>query len=189
MLEARERADLIVKEAEKRAEELEAELLSPLEERETRLEKTEDRLRKREEFLDDRERSLSEEGERVRSRENEAANLKKEAEHVLKERRAELSRISGLSEEEARARLIKEVEDASEEAVLTRLQKLEAHGKERLEEKARTLLTTVIHRLGNAVNAEVTTLAVPLPSEELKGKVIGKEGRNIKALSVLLVLM
>lgn len=181
MLEARERADLIIKEAETKAEELEAALLSPLEEREERLEKTEDRLRKREEFLDDRERSLGEESERVRSRENEAANIKKEAEQVLKERRAELSRISGLSEEEAQKRLMKEVEDASEEAVLTRLQKLEAHGRERLEEKARTLLTTVIHRLGNAVNAEVTTLAVSIPSEELKGKIIGKEGRNIKA--------
>jgi len=54
-------------------------------------------------------------------------------------------------------------------------------GRERLEAKARNILTAVIHRLGSAVNAEVTTLSVAIPSEEVKGKIIGKEGRNIKA--------
>ncbi len=181
LLEAREKADMIVKEAEARAETVEEDRLAPLGEREERLEKTEDRLAKREEFLDDRERNLAEEGERVRTRENEAQNLKKDAENVLKERRAELARISHLSEDEAKKRLMKEVEEATEEAILTRLQKLEAHGEERLQEKARTMLTTVIHRLGNAVNAEVMSLSISIPSEEIKGKVIGKEGRNIKA--------
>lgn len=181
MLEARERADMIVREAEARAEEVEQERLAPLQEREERFEEREDRLGKREEFLDERERNLAEEGERVRVRENEAQNIKKDAENVLKERRAELARIAHFSENEARDRLMKEVEGAAEESILTRLQKLEAHGRERLEAKARELLTMVIHRLGNAVNAEVTTLSIQIPSEEVKGKIIGKEGRNIKA--------
>ena len=181
MLEAREKAARIEKEAEERADSLEEERLAPLAEREERLEKTEDRLAKREEFLDERERNLSDESERVKSRENEAANLKKDAENVLKERRAELVRISHLSEKEAEARLMKEVESANEEAVLTRIQKLEAHGEERLAEKARAILLAIVHRMGNAVNAEVTTLSIQIPTEEMKGKVIGKEGRNIKA--------
>lgn len=181
MLEAREKAAQIEKEAEERADRIEAERLSPLEEREDRLEKTEDRLAKREEFLDDRDRALAEEAERVKARENEAANLKRDAENVLKERRAELVRIGHFSEKEARERLIKEIEAAEEEATLTRIQKLETHGRERLEEKARTILMSVIHRMGNAVNAEVMTLSLSIPSEEIKGKVIGKEGRNIKA--------
>lgn len=181
LLEAREKAVQIEKEAEERADRIEAERLSPLEEREERLEKTEDRLAKREEFLDDRDRALAEESERVKARENEAANLKRDAENVLKERRAELVRIGHFSEKEARERLIKEIEAVEEEATLTRIQKLEAHGRERLEEKARTILMSVIHRMGNAVNAEVMTLSLSIPSEEIKGKVIGKEGRNIKA--------
>lgn len=181
MLEAREKAAQIEKEAEERADRIESERLSPLEEREERLEKTEDRLAKREEFLDDRDRALAEEAERVKARENEAANLKRDAENVLKERRAELVRIGHFSEKEARERLIKEIEAAEEEATLTRIQKLETHGRERLEEKARTILMSVIHRMGNAVNAEVMTLSLSIPSEEIKGKVIGKEGRNIKA--------
>ncbi|HYD93067.1 MAG TPA: ribonuclease Y [Candidatus Paceibacterota bacterium] len=181
MLEAREKAAHIEREAEARADAIEAERLGPLLEREERLEKNEDRLAKREEFLDERERNLADESERVKTRENEAANLKKEAENVLKERRAELVRISGLSEVEAEKRLIKEVEHATEEAVLARMQKLEAHGTAQLEEKARSILLSIIHRMGNAVNAEVMTLSIQIPSEEIKGKIIGKEGRNIKA--------
>lgn len=181
LLEAREKAVQIEKEAETRAQEAEQERLAPLEEREERIEKTTERLEKREEFLDERERTLADEQERVKSRENEASNIKRDAESVLKERRAELVRIGRFSEKEARERLIKEVEAVEEEAVLTRIQKLEAHGRERLEEKARTILMSVIHRMGNAVNAEVMTLSISIPSEEIKGKVIGKEGRNIKA--------
>lgn len=181
MLEARERADSIIREAEERAEREEEERLKPLSEREERVEKAEDRLIKREEFLDERERNLAEESDRVKARENEAANIKREADGVLKERREELVRISGLSEEEAKKRLLKEVEAVSEEAVLARIQKLETQGSSRLEEKAKDILISAIHRLGNAVNAEVMSLSVTLPSAEMKGKIIGKEGRNIKA--------
>ncbi len=181
LLEAREKAAEIEKAAEARADQIEAEKLGPIEEREERLEKTSERLEKREEFLDERERTLAEEAERVKARENEARNLKTEAETVLAERRAELVRIGRFSEKEARERLIKEVEAVEEESVLTRIQKLEANGRARLEEKARSILMSVIHRMGNAVNAEVMTLSINIPSEEIKGKVIGKEGRNIKA--------
>lgn len=174
MLEARERADNIVREAEARAERVEEEKLSPLLDREERLEEREDRLGKREEFLDERERNLTDEAEKVKVRENEATN-------VLKERRAELVRISGLSEKEAEARLVKEVESAHEEAILLRLQKLETTGETRLKEKAESILLSVIHRLGASVSPEVMTLSVTIPSEEVKGKIIGKEGRNIKA--------
>ncbi len=68
-----------------------------------------------------------------------------------------------------------------EKAFLARIQKLEAHGRKQLEEKAREILLSSIHRMGNAVNSEIMTLSVSIPSEEIKGKIIGKEGRNIKA--------
>lgn len=181
MLEAKERAARVLEEAEARAEDTEKERLGPLAEREERLEEREDRLAKREEFLDERERHLNEESESVKSRENEVANLKREAEAVIRERRQELSRIAHLSEEKARQMLIADLEKSGTESILARLQKLEAHGKEQLEEKARSILLSTIHRMAGAVNAEVTTLSVTIPSEEMKGKIIGKEGRNIKA--------
>jgi ribonucrease Y len=181
MLEARERAAAIEKEAEARADQIETERLAPIEEQEGRLMEREERVGKREEYLDERERDLTMDEERVTARENEAANVKKEAESVLAERREELVRISGLSETEAKNRLMKEIESAHEEAVLSRLQKLSMDGEKRLTDKAREILTSAVHRMAAAVNTDLMTLSVSLPSEEVKGKIIGKEGRNIKA--------
>ncbi|MEK9184207.1 MAG: ribonuclease Y [Patescibacteria group bacterium] len=181
LLEAKERANKIVAEAEARSLQLEKEKALPLREREEVLIKSTERIAKREEFLDERERTLATEAEEVRNRENEAANLRKDAEKLLKERRLELVRMGRLSEEEARTMLMKDLEETEVEALLARLQKLEAHGRKQLEEKARSILLSTIHRLGSSVNADIMTLSVTLPSEEMKGKIIGKEGRNIKA--------
>lgn len=174
LLEARERADRIVKDAEKEAEEVEMTRSAPLREREGRLERMTSRILKREEFLDERELSLA-------TREEAATRVKSEAESVLKERQVELARIAHFSEEEARKQLFEEVQKTEEAAILGRIQKLEAHGSKQLEEKAKSILLTTIHRLANPVNAEVMALSVTIPSEEMKGKIIGKDGRNIKA--------
>lgn len=174
LLEAKERADEIIAKAREEAEEIEEERLDPLRERE-------ERLAKRETFLDERERNLNHEEDEIKRREQEAQILKNEAENLLKNRREELSELAHLSEEEARALLMREVEQAYQTSLLTRTQKLDAHGKKQLESKARSILLSVIQRMANPVNAEVMTLAITIPSAELKGKVIGKEGRNIKA--------
>lgn len=181
MLEAKERAAHIVSEAESRGDIVEAERMGTVHEREERLQKVEERLTKKEAFLDEREHSIADESENVRKRENEAALLKKESDSLIEKRRTELARVAEISQESARKELMRDIEKAHENALLTRLQKLEAHGKERLEDAARNILITTIHRLGNAVNSEIMTLSVPIPSEEMKGKIIGKEGRNIKA--------
>ena len=174
MLQAKEAAAKVLEDAEYRAEVLETERLAPVEERETKTSKTEERLAKREEFLDERQRDLDVKEDEVKERELEAARL-------TAARTRELAKIAHTTEDKAREELIREIETANEEAILLRLQKLEAHGRERLEEKAKSILTSAIHRLGNAVNADVMSLSVQIPSEEVKGKIIGKEGRNIKA--------
>ncbi len=174
LLDARERASRIVKDAEREAEEVELTRSAPLRERESRLERMTARILKREEFLDERELSLA-------AREDIALKLRTESEAVLKERQAELARIANFSEAEAKKGLMDEVERAQESALLARIQKLEANGRKQLEDKARSILLTTIHRLSNPVNAEIMALSVPIPSEEIKGKIIGKDGRNIKA--------
>ncbi len=181
MLEAKERANKILTEAEDRAEKAVEELERPLKEREDTIRKTTERLGKREEFLDERERAIADEVEDVKNRENEAANVKREAEKLRDERRLELVRLGRLSETEAKDALMKDLEESQSEALLARLQKLEAHGRTQLEEKARSILLSSIHRMAASVSNEVMTLSVAIPSEEIKGKVIGKEGRNIKA--------
>jgi len=174
LLHAQEQAAKIIAEAQFRGEVVETERLAPIEEREEKVASREERVASREEFLDEKETE-------VREREQEAFRAKEVAENLAKERSKELSKVANLSEEKAREELFSEIERAYEESILSRLQKLEAHGRERLEDKARSILTTTIHRLGNAVNAETMSLSVALPSDDVKGKIIGKEGRNIKA--------
>ncbi len=174
LLQAKEQAAKIVADAEYRSAVIETERLAPLEEREEKVILREERLASREEFIDSRQRDLDEKESEVREREQ-------EAEALVVERSRELANAAHLTVDKAREELFAEIERAHEEAILLRLQKLAATGRERLEGKARDILVSVIHRLGNAVNAEVMSLSVALPSEEVKGKVIGKEGRNIKA--------
>ena len=181
LLAAKEEAGKIITDAEYRASVLETERLAPLEERETKIAAREERLSSRELFLDERQRDVDAKEDDVKRREQEAERTEEEAKELIAERTKILERAAHLSEEKAREELFAEIERAYEEAILLRLQKLEAHGQERLEEKARAILTSAVHRLGNAVNAEVMSLSIPIPSEEVKGKVIGKEGRNIKA--------
>jgi ribonucrease Y len=180
LLQAKEQAAKIIAEAEFRGEVVETERLAPVEEREEKLSAKEERISSREEFLDSRQRDLDDKEGEVRERELAAVRAKEMAEQLTHQRSKELAKVANLSEDKAREELFSEIERAHEEAILLRLQKLSANGRERLEDKARGILTTVIHRLANAVNAEVMSLSVTLPSEEVKGKIIGKEGRNIK---------
>jgi len=181
LLQAKEQAAKILAAAEFRGEVIETERLAPIEEREEKVATREERLAVREEFIDSRQKDLDDKEAEVRAREQEAVRAKAEADNLTKARTRELANVAHLSEEKAREELFSEIEHSYEEAILLRMQKLAAHGRERLEEKAREILTSVIHRMGNAVNAEVMSLSVVLPSEEMKGKIIGKEGRNIKA--------
>jgi len=181
LLQAKEQAAKIVADAEFRSAVLETERLAPVKEREEKISLREERLASREEFLDSRQRDLDDKEVEVRAREQQALHAKMEADKLAAQRSKELAKVANLSEERAREELFGEIERAHEEAILLRLQKLAANGRERLEDKARAILTNTIHRLGNAVNAEVMSLSVVLPSDEVKGKIIGKEGRNIKA--------
>lgn len=181
LLQAKEQAAKIIAEAEFRGEVVETEKLASVEEREEKVEAREERVAVREEFLDSRQQDLDDKEAEVRAREQDAQRAKNEAEKLVAERRRELEKAAHLSEEKAREELIADIEREHEESILLRIQKLEAHGRELLEDKAKDILTTAIHRLGNAVNAETMSLSVALPSEDVKGKIIGKEGRNIKA--------
>lgn len=181
LLQAKEQAAKILADAEYRSAVLETERLAPIEEREEKVVSREERLASREEFLDSRQRDLDGKEDEVRIREQEAIRARTEAENLAAQRSKELAKVANFSEERAREELFSEIERTYEEAILLRLQKLAANGRERLEDKARSILTTIIHRLGNAVNAEVMSLSVALPSDDVKGKIIGKEGRNIKA--------
>jgi ribonuclease Y len=181
LLEAKENAQKIVSEAESKADELVESAKKEVKEREDILKKTENRLLDREALLDKRQLDLDADVEGVKQRIEEITEIKTKIQEMHEKEVKELERISGLSLDEAKQELFASLEKDSNEDIVVRLQKLEIAGKERLEARAREILTTVIHRLGNAVPSDVMSTSISLPSDEIKGKIIGKEGRNIKA--------
>ena len=180
-LHAREEAKRIVEEAEAKAETTTKESRAEFKEREEKIKKTEDRLIKKEEFLDKRQLDIDKEIEQVKEKVLEIKAIKEKAENLEKQKAEELQKIANFTEEQAKEKLLKEVELKSEEDIAVRMQKLENYGAEKLEARAKEILTTSIQRLANSVSAEVFSTTVAIPSDEIKGKIIGKEGRNIKA--------
>lgn len=180
LLEAREEAKNIVAEAEKSTELLERSLREELKIKEEAVVAKEERLGQKESYLDKRQLDIDREADRIKAQIEEVKKIKERADQLILERQKAIEEVARLSEDEAKNELIKELERKHEEDMMVRLQKLEIDGKARLEEKAREILTTAIHRMGNSVHADVLTTAIPLPSEDIKGKIIGKEGRNIR---------
>jgi ribonuclease Y len=180
-LEAREEAQRLIAEAEEEAESLLERARADLNETRARNKATEDRLIKKEEFLDTRQAELTRETEALRGKASEIEELKEKARALAEERQEKLAKASGLSPEEAKRELLKSVEREAEEDIMVRLRKLEGEGEEKLRQRAQEILTSSIQRLAGSIPAEAMATAVSLPSDELKGKIIGKEGRNIKA--------
>jgi len=144
--------------------------------------KVEERASQKEEKVD---KKLSEiEAEKADIQKNiELLKKKKEEFFVLEEqKKEEIKKIAGLSEEEAKEEFFKIIESKYEEDALKRIQKFELMGKSEIDKKAKEILVLAIQRLSSSTASEMTTTAVNIPSDDLKGKVIGKEGRNIRAL-------
>jgi ribonucrease Y len=180
-LEAKEEAKHITEEAEKQAEEKLKEVRAETKEKEEKIRKTEDRLIKKEEFLDKRQLDIDKEIEQIKQKVSEIKAIREKAEELEKQKYEELQKVARMTENDAKESLLREVERKNEEDLSVRMQKLETQGNERFEAKAREILTTSIHRMANSVSSDIFVTMVNIPNEEIKGKVIGKEGRNIKA--------
>ena len=180
-LSSKEEARRIISEAEARGEEITQKVQKEFKEREERIKKTEDRLAKREEFLDGRVLDLNKEAENVKKKNAEISSLRERASALIKARQVELSKVAGLSHAEAKNELLNTVQKEAEEDLLIRMQKLETEGEKKLEGRAKEILSTVIQRLAVSTASAMMGTTISLPSDELKGKIIGKEGRNIKA--------
>lgn len=181
LLEAKEEANKITVEAESKAVQLLEDARKEIKEKEEKIQNTEARLIKKEDFLDKRQTDLDQEVESVKEKIAEVKHIKERVDALELERKAALERVAGLSATEAKGEIIKNIEKESEEDILVRMQKLEAQGEDRLEARAREILTSTVQRLANSVASDTLSTSVPIESDDIKGKVIGKEGRNIKA--------
>jgi ribonuclease Y len=181
LIDAREGAEKITAEAEATAREKISIAETTAAEKEEKITRAEDRVFKREEALDKKQAELDTEIGAVKNKIEEVKTIKDRADALLAERTTELAKVSGLSREQAKEQLFEELERESEFDLMNRVQKLERDGMEKLERRAKEILTTAIHRLGNSVASDTMATAVTIPNDEIKGKIIGKEGRNIKA--------
>ncbi len=181
LLNAKEDAQKITTKAEKEAAAKLEEFKAEEKEKKEVLKRTEDRYIKKEELLDKRQQDIDREVEGLKQKVVEIKKIREDSEDLKKGIEKDLARIANLTPEKAKEELILKIEKQSEEDILVRIQKLEMTGAEKLERKAKEILTTAIHRLGNSVSSDVLTTAVTIPNDEIKGKIIGKEGRNIRA--------
>lgn len=179
-LDAQETAKRIIQEAEKEAKEKTEALTNEFKEKERELKVTEDRLVRKEEMVDQRQQNVDAENEALRTKAEEVQRLREKTEENIRLQAEKLEKIAGLSAEEAKSELIKAIEKRYEDDLEGRMRKLEISGNERLEARARDILTTSVHRLGNSVVSDVIATTISLPNDEIKGKIIGKEGRNIR---------
>jgi ribonuclease Y len=181
MLDAEEKAKGIMADAEKRADEKVRELTTEYKERERDLKQTEDRLVRKEELLDNRQTNLDSEQESLNRKNEELQKAREDVESAARMQQEKLEKIANLSAEDAKNELLKSVEKQYETDLEGRMRKLEIASNEKLEQRAKEILTTAVHRLGNSVVSDVLATTITLPNDEIKGKIIGKEGRNIRS--------
>ncbi len=182
---AKTEAEEKILEAKKKAVEILEEAKKEEKKEQARLAKIEELLLSREESLDRRVKETEAKQTRAEETQKEAEALKVNLKELEEKKLADLERISSLKKEEAREELFRSIEQEQDSALTERLHSLELKGREALERRAQEIITGSLQRYAGSVVSEVTTTYVALPSEELKGRIIGKEGRNIKALERL----
>ncbi len=182
LLEAKDRAQTTTEEAVRKAQQI---LDNAKQEEKNSLVQTrklEERILQREESLEKQRLGIDKANAEIKDSVEKLKKKKEEIENIEKQKLADLQKTASMTEEEAKTELLKMTEKKHEEDILGRIKKLEAAGQDEFEKRARDILVTVIQRLAYSTASEVTTTTVPIPSDDLKGKIIGKEGRNIRAL-------
>ncbi|MBQ3529401.1 MAG: ribonuclease Y [Oscillospiraceae bacterium] len=174
LLEAKEEIHKSRTEYEKEVKEQRAELT-----------KQERRLQQKEESLDKKTENFEKKEEELARRMEEVAKVKEETEAVKKAHLATLEQISGLSQEQAKQFLLKTVEEEIRHDTAMKIKEIEQELKDTSEEKAREILSIAIQRCAADHAAEATVSVVPLPNDEMKGRIIGREGRNIRTLETI----
>lgn len=181
MVGAKEEAQKITEEAKKKTESKLAELREEEKKKEQELKETEKRLIKKDELLDARQVEINKEVENIKLKVEEVKKIQEKVSVIEAEKTLELERVAKLNQEEAKSELLHDIEKKYEEDILIKIQKLENNNEEKLELRAKDILATSIQRLSSSTAAELMTTIVTIPNNEIKGKIIGKEGRNIRA--------
>ncbi len=174
LLEAKEEAIRVRQQAE-----------SELRDRRKEIQRSEQRLNQKEENLDRKLESLEQRQRNLQNRERDLEEARASLATLEDERREELERLSNLTVGEAREMLLAQIEREIRDEANRRLREIEQEVKEEADERARKIIALTMQRLTSEVVSETTVSVVPLPSEDMKGRIIGREGRNIRSLEHL----
>ncbi|MFX0549052.1 ribonuclease Y [Hathewaya histolytica] len=200
IVKSQEEADKIIEEAKKSAESKKKEALleakeevhrlrSDLEkesrERRNEIQRLERRNIQREELLDKKSIALEKKEETLNNRQQEVEALEGEISKLYEAQRTELENISSLSSEQAKEILLEEIKKEITHDAAIMIKEVETKAKEEADKKAREIITCAIQRCAADHVAESTVNVVPLPNDEMKGRIIGREGRNIRTLETL----
>ena len=154
-------------------------------ERRNELQKQERRLQQKEESLDKKLDIHEKKEEDLAKRIAAVQNQQEEVAKIKKSQLDMLEKISGLTQEDAKAYLLSNVESEVRHETAMKIKEIEAQMKEEADQKAREIITTAIQRCAADHAAEATVSVVPLPNDEMKGRIIGREGRNIRTLETI----
>ncbi|NMB35396.1 MAG: ribonuclease Y [Firmicutes bacterium] len=154
-------------------------------ERRSELQRLERRILQKEEVLDRKTSQLENRDEELKKQEEKTMHLQNQVEEVYKEQLQELEKVSGLPTEEAREIILKRVEDEMQYELAQMIKDVEQRAKDEAEKKAREIISQAVQRYAAEHVSESTVSVVNLPNDEMKGRIIGREGRNIRTLETL----
>jgi len=174
LLQAKDKAIQIIDEAKKEEDGRRQDLLS-----------AQKRLEKRESLFDQKLLELQEKQQKLYDKANQVEKVKAEIQKIKEDHLAKLEEISGLTKEEAKKFLLDRTEKIIKEELVIRIDKLERESSDVLDVKAKELLSLAIERCASSHATEITTTTITIPSDEMKGRIIGREGRNIKTIEQL----
>ncbi len=154
-------------------------------EREEHIRKIEQRLERREEMLDNKMEELDKGRNLLAEKAEEIKKIRKEAKEIKQKELSRLQKIAELDKKQAKEILLQLTEEEYKDDLIEKIKKLEQENNDELKKKAQDVIVKVVQKYAGSHTAEVTTSAISIPSDEIKGKIIGREGRNIKALEQL----
>jgi ribonuclease Y len=191
--EAQARSELIVKEAEVKAKDLVVQARADaerevrdrrreLQSAEAKLESREESFEKRQEAFERREADLNRRDQGLRTREKNLGEKEAERDRLIEDARARLETVAGLTREEAKRTLLDEMVGQARTEAAKQIRVVEEEAREEADRRAKRIVSIAIERLAGEFVAERTVSVIALPSDEMKGRIIGREGRNIRAI-------
>jgi ribonuclease Y len=145
------------------------------------IEKKEDRIAQREETLDSRANSLDRKEQAVEAKEDETQRVRHDLEQTAQRARSELERVAGMTAQEAKQGLVEQIQDEAKRDAMVIVRDIEAQAREEADKRARKIIAIAMQRVASELTSESTVTTVTLPNEDMKGRIIGREGRNIRA--------